>query len=299
MKKLALVAVFAIMMLGSACTRISSGHVGIVVQNSGDDKGVLSKPVVTGWQFYVPGKTQIFEFPTYTQTASWTANVGEGHPVNEELQFISKDGQTITGDVSFSYQFDQTKVPNFFVKFRIPGDELDRFTHGYFRNVARQALADEAVKYSTEEIYFGSKKVQLETDVKAAVNKITNDFGVVVTQFGFLNNIRPPANYVQSIQNKLTALQDAQKVDAEKQIAQATAEKVVVEATGRANAKIADAKGDATAAQIRTSSITPQILEMKRLDIQHETIERWNGQLPTTMVPGQAVPFVNVKPPNQ
>lgn len=299
MKKLALAAVFAIMVLGSACTRISSGHVGVVVENSGNDKGVLNKPVVTGWQFYIPGKTQIFEFPTYTQTAVWTANTGEGHPTNEELQFISKDGQTITGDVSFSYQFDQVKVPNFYVKFRIPGDELDRFTHGFLRNIARQALADEALKYTTEEMYFGSKKVQLELDVKNNINKATLDYGVLVTQFGFLNNIRPPTSYVQSIQNKLTALQDAQKVDAEKQIAQAQAEKSVTEAKGRANAKIEDARGDSQAAQIRTSSITPQILEMKRLDIQMQTIEKWDGKLPETMVPGQAVPFVNVKPANQ
>jgi regulator of protease activity HflC (stomatin/prohibitin superfamily) len=299
MKKLALVAVLAIMVLGSACTRINPGHVGVVVANAGDDKGVLNQPVVTGWQFYMPGRTNIYEFPTYVQTAVWTRTVGEGHPANEELQFTTKDGQPVTADVSFSYQLDPSKVPAFYVKFRIPGDALDSFTHGILRNIAREALSNEAANYTCEEIYFGSKKTELLAHIQKHITDATVSYGVNVVQLGFLNNVRPPDPWVTSIQSKLTALQDAQKVEAQKQIAQAEAEKSVTEARGRANAKIEDARGDSQAAQIRTSSITPQILEMKRLDIQMQTIEKWDGKLPETMVPGQAVPFVNVKPPNQ
>jgi regulator of protease activity HflC (stomatin/prohibitin superfamily) len=294
MKKLWFLMIVSGLALSSGCTRINPGHVGIVVENAGNDKGVMERPVVTGWQFYLPGKTQIFEYPTYTMTAVWTAAVGEGHPTNEELQFTTSNGQPATGDVSFSYQFDQEKLPHFFVKFRITGDSLDLFTHGYLRNITRQALADTANQYTADDLYFGTKRGELEQRVKDTVNKATAEYGVNVIQFGFLNNIRLPEGYVNSIKMRVQAQQDAQRVESEKAVASAEAQKIVVTATGIANAKIEAARGDAESQRIRTLSITPQILEMKRLDNEKSAIEKWDGSLPTNYYSSGPIPFVNV-----
>ena len=43
----------------------------------------------------------------------------------------------------------------------------------------------------------------------------------------------------------------------------------------------ARAKGEAESNRIRQSSLTPQLLELRRLEIQHAMIDQWNGQLPT------------------
>jgi quinol monooxygenase YgiN len=45
--------------------------------------------------FYSPLRTQIIDFPTYVQTVKWTRDVNEGHPLNEELVFNSKEGQEV------------------------------------------------------------------------------------------------------------------------------------------------------------------------------------------------------------
>ena len=74
------------------CTRIEPGHVGIKVVYGGGVKGVQDYPIVTGWVFPCPRFSTVFSYPTYVQTAVWTANPNEGKPLNEEIGFNTKEG---------------------------------------------------------------------------------------------------------------------------------------------------------------------------------------------------------------
>src|ERR1044071_1202666 len=86
---------FAVLLLSSIfrTTRIGAGYVGVEVNLAGSQRGAQDIPVRTGWVFYSPLKTQVIEFPTFVQTVKWTSDVNEGHPINEELVFNSKEGQ--------------------------------------------------------------------------------------------------------------------------------------------------------------------------------------------------------------
>jgi SPFH domain / Band 7 family len=80
-------------------TRIEAGHVGVEINLAGRQRGASETPVRTGWVLYSPLTTQIIEFPTYVQTVKWTKDVNEGHQVNEEMGFNSKEGMEILVDV--------------------------------------------------------------------------------------------------------------------------------------------------------------------------------------------------------
>jgi hypothetical protein len=112
-------------------TRIEAGHVGVEINLAGQQRGASQIPIRTGWVVYSPLTTQIIEFPTYVQTVKWTKDTNEGHPINEEMGFNSKEGMEIFVDVSLSYAIEPSKVPEFYVKYRV--DDLDRFTHGILR----------------------------------------------------------------------------------------------------------------------------------------------------------------------
>src|SRR5271155_5992533 len=112
-------------------TRIEPGHVGVEINLAGNQRGASEIPVRTGWVFYSPLTTQIIEFPTYVQTVKWTKNLNEGNPLNEEMGFNSKEGMEIFADVSLSYAIEPSKVPDFYVKYRV--NNLDLFTHGVLR----------------------------------------------------------------------------------------------------------------------------------------------------------------------
>jgi len=81
----AVVGFFLLVTLFFSCERIDAGHVGVKVNQYGDNKGVDDVVAVTGMVFYNPFTTAIYEFPTFIQHKEYKG----------ENSFIvnSKDGQ--------------------------------------------------------------------------------------------------------------------------------------------------------------------------------------------------------------
>jgi regulator of protease activity HflC (stomatin/prohibitin superfamily) len=270
-------ALAAFAMTGIGCTRVGPGHVGIEVSMAGSNRGVQDIPVCTGWVFYNPMGTNIIEYPTFVQTAVWTHNKTEGSPNNEEISFNSKDGLIFYADVNLSYNLSAAKVPSFYLKFL--SKDIESFTHGIMRQVARDEFNNEAAKYTAEEIY-GVKKEEFVSKVRERVNAHFKDYGITIESLGFIGAPRAPQSFVDAINGKLSAIQKAQQAENELQ-----------EATAQAKKQIATAKGEAESNQIKAASLSPAILESKRLDIQYVLASRWNGVSPTTLMGGTGSPL--------
>src|SRR6185369_10158548 len=160
-------------------TRIGAGYVGVEVNLAGSQRGTQDIPVRTGWVFYSPLKTQVIEFPTFVQTVKWTSDVNEGHPMNEELVFNSKEGQEVRADVSLSYAIDLVKVPEFYVKYRT--DDLERFKHGILKDIVRNSLNEVASTYTLEDIY-GENKAKFLREARDRVQAAVAPVGVGIQQ---------------------------------------------------------------------------------------------------------------------
>ncbi|PWU21659.1 MAG: hypothetical protein C5B49_02245 [Bdellovibrio sp.] len=268
MKNLSTAAVllaFSLFFLG--CVRINPGYVGIRVNLTGEHRGVEDYPTVNGWILYFPLTQSIYEYPTFMQTAIWTASPHEGRPIDESITFNDRDQVTISADINLSYSLDATKVPAFYVQFR--SDKIDDFTHGYLRNVARDAFNSLASRYSFDEIN-GAKKDDFLTKVAEKINQDVGRFGVQIHQFGFVGALRPPHNIAESINMKIQAVQRAIQAENELREARAQAAKMV-----------ARAEGEARSNELLTKSITPTLIEWRRLEITARAIERWDGRRPT------------------
>jgi regulator of protease activity HflC (stomatin/prohibitin superfamily) len=259
-------------------TRIEAGHVGVVINLAGQQRGASEIPVRTGWVVYSPLSTQIIEFPTYVQTVKWTKDLSEGHPINEEMGFNSKEGMEIFVDVSLSYAIEPTKVPDFYVKYRV-GD-MDIFTHGILRDVVRNSLNEVASTYVVEDIY-GEKKAEFLRKVETMIEQKMAPVGVGVQQFGFIGAPRVPAVIATAITAKAQAIQQAERARNELQTTQAEAAKKIAEAEGDAKSLVTRAQGESDANRIRQNSLTPQLLELRRIENNRALIDKWNGQLPT------------------
>jgi regulator of protease activity HflC (stomatin/prohibitin superfamily) len=273
-------------------TRIGPGYVGVEVNLAGSQRGTQDIPVRTGWVFYSPLKTQVIEFPTFVQTVKWTSDVNEGHPINEELVFNSKEGQEVRADVSLSYAIDSAKVPEFYVKYRT--DDLERFTHGILKDIVRNSLNEVASTYKLEDIY-GENKAHFLRESRELIQTQLAPVGVQIQQFGFIGKPRFTAAIEQAITQKTQAITEAERARNQLAVTQAEMAKSVAEAEGEAKSQIARAQGEATslierargeaeANRLRQASITPQLLEWKRLENQRALIDRWSGNVPTTVL---------------
>ncbi len=250
------------------CTRISPGYVGIVVNQAGSGRGVQDYPATTGWVFYNVFTENVFEYPTFMQTVVWTQNTSEGKPVNEEITFTNKDSMQINADISLAYELKADKVPAFYVRFR--SDDLEKFTMGFMRNLAREKFDKIAGKYPIEAIM--GDNAAFITETRQELQKELDQYGVQLAQFGFIGAPRPPQSVIDSINLKVKAQQIALQKQMEIAQQEAEAKKRVADADGWAKSTLIKAEAEAQANQKVAASLSSNLVEWKKL-------EKWDGHL--------------------
>lgn len=186
---------------------------------------------------------------------------------NEEAFSTStKDLQIVNNiKVAINYQIDGSRAVNLF---KTVGTN-------YNTTVLEPAIQEtiKAVfsKYTAEEI------VTKRSDVSLAIN---NTLDERISSYGInsvavsINNFDFSESYNQAIEQKAVAEQEVETSKNQLEKAKIDAEKKKVEA-----------QGDAEANALLQQSLTDQI-------IAQQFIEKWNGQLPTTMT-DSAIPFIN------
>lgn len=259
---IALPVVFGLWLVAACYKVVQPGHVGIVVKQSGTDRGVQDFPVKSGRVWYNPVNEVVLTYPTYVQRAIWSSSTQEGMPFNDEISFQSSEGLRFTSDVNVSYQLTAAQVPRFYVKFR--SDDLNAFTHGFFRDAVRNAFRI-STSYRAEEIN-GAKQTELIDRVLELLRQAMQPYGVDVLQLGFATPPRPPESVKQAIESKIAATQLAERAENEKRQAIAEAAKAVEIARGQAQAN-----------DLLTRSLSPQLVQWKQLEILEQ---KWNGQFP-------------------
>jgi len=273
MKKLIPVAVIIVVLLfgGSffiGCSRIEAGYVGIKVNLYGSERGVQDVAEVTGFVWYNPLTTRIYEFPTFIQHKVWTADINEDSPNNEEFTVTTKDGLSVSFDVGLDYQVIPQKVPAIFSKYR---KSLPQITNEFIRTKVRNAFNNLASNYAAEElvskrnIYENEVRLRLDTEMKAE--------GFEINQIAIIGKVRLPKNIETAINSKIQAVQEAIRAENEKQRVIAEAAKDIEQAKGFAEATRIRADAEASANEAVSKTLSPAI-------IQKMFIQKWDGKLP-------------------
>ena len=277
-KKVGLIAVGLFIVIAFKMTfiaSVSANHVGVEFNRI--DGRVEKIPLSAGWHFIGIG-TSIMEFPTYTQTYTWTRSVNEGAPIDESMNFQVKSGVVMNCDLSISYSIDSSKAPILYQKYKRGYEEI---TSQVIRNEIRNALNQFGTQYEAEGLLAGGK-IELAEKTRQKINADLGPYGVVVEQFGFVNNLRPPVNIQAAIDSKIRATQEALTAEAMLRKNEADAANLVAIAKGKANAKIAEAEGEAKALAVVGESIKQYGAEAAKVKNQSMWIEKWDGKLPTT-----------------
>lgn len=267
----------------AACSYVPAGNVGVKVNTLGGDKGVDTEVLGVG-RYWLGWNEELYLFPTFMQNYVWTAAVDEGSPNNESISFQTADGMTANADIGISYSIDPNKVADIFQTYRRGVEEI---TDTFLRNMVRDALVKQASTKPIEYVY-GAGKAELIADVQADVAEQVGDLGIKIDKIYWIGEIRLPQTVIDSINAKNAATQMAQQRQNEVAQAKAEADKKIEDARGTAESILRVAEAQAKANKVLADSLTIEL-------VQYEALQKWDGKLPTTMVPGQATPFVNVK----
>lgn len=265
----AILAFFILAIAFNSCERIDAGHVGVRVNMYGDDKGVDNVTEVTGWAFYNPFTMNVYEFPTFIQHKEY---------LNENSFVVnSKDGSEFTVSPILNYSVQRDKVPQIFSKYR---KNLADIEEGFLKTAIVEAFRIVTNSYNADMLISSRQEFDAKV-MKTLENQLLHE-GFVVAQF--TSNLVYPETFKKAIEAKNNAVQAALRAENDVKTAEANAKIQIAKANGNATALITNARAEAEANNLRQATLTPMLL-------QQLWIEKWSGNLPTTML-GSNTPFM-------
>jgi regulator of protease activity HflC (stomatin/prohibitin superfamily) len=257
-----LLAIVLTIALVSSCERIDAGHVGVKVNQYGDNKGVDDVVAVTGMVFYNPITTKVYEFPTYIQHKEYK-KTEEG---DDSFVVNSKDGSEFQVSPIMNYSVQRDKVPAIFAKYRRPLQDIEE---GFLKTAVYDAFRLATNKYTADELI--SNRAVFEVEVRRLLDNQLLKEGFIINQF--TSNLIYPETFKRSIEAKNNAVQAALRAENEVKTAEAQAKIKVATAEGNAQAMLTSAKAEAESNRMKQVTLTPLLLQL-------EYINKWDGKLP-------------------
>jgi len=119
--------------------RVDSGHVAILVDNLGDNKGISKVEYKRGWVVYNNFTQRYYEFPVFQQHIDYEENV-----------VITKGGFQATIKPSFNYALNPTTVDNMFQNLRV---DIKTAEQGWLKNAIISSVNDVANLFTVDSIF--------------------------------------------------------------------------------------------------------------------------------------------------
>lgn len=253
--------------VGGSFYTVDQGERGVILRN-----GAVVGTAEPGLGFKLPIVDSVREITVQTQAR-----------VYEKVMVYSRDQQNANLQVSVNYRLVSDQVEKIYSEFG--GQEgivtrlLDRQVPEEVKNVFGRFNAVTAIQ----------ERARLGMEIQEAIQKASSNSMMIVESVQ-VENIDFSDAYEKSIEQRMLAEVEVQKVQQNAEREKVQAEILVIQAKAEADAKKlqGDAEAHAINARGRALRDNPALIELVQA-------EKWNGVLPTTMVPGSAVPFINVK----
>lgn len=234
--------------------RVDSGHVAILVENLGDNKGMSKVEYKRGWVLFNSFTQRYYEFPVFQQHIDYEENV-----------VITKGGFQATIKPSFNYALNPTTVDNMFQNLRV---DIKTVEQGWLKNAIISSVNDVANLFTVDSIF--NHRAEFEQAIIAESNKRV---GKWFTVSQLRTNIAPPPAITKSIEEKTQAVQEAQAAVQRTLVATAEAQEKIARAKGDSAEAVITAAGQAMANKLKQQTLTPLLLQL-------EYINKWDGKLP-------------------
>ena len=206
-----------------------------------------------------------------------------------------------------AYSFDQqTASLTISVNYRVPVDSVAK-VYEDFGGVVQLSnrLLDRQLLEKTKNIFGQFSAVQAIQDRSRLISEIQISLqdsvvGPILIESVQLENIDFSDSYEQSIEQRMLAEVEVQRVQQNAEREKVQAEIKVIQAQATAQARIAEATAEAAAIKLQGNAEAEAIkargaaLQDNPALISLVTAEAWNGVLPQTMLPGSTLPFVKV-----
>ena len=242
------VGIFAVVTIIKSFTTIPTGYVGVKTRFGQVQDTVIQE----GLNFKMPYVEKIVKIDCKTQKCEY------------EMEASSKDLQKVSNiKVAVNYNVDKSKA-----------NTLYREIGKDFKGVIIEPAIYESVKqgmsqYTAEELI--AKRSEVSNVIVTLLTEKLESRGIAITALN-ITDFSFSQEFDDAIEKKQVTEQQTQQAKYELEKAKVENEK-----------KIENAKTEAEVMKQQNEQITEQTLKLKELEYQSALIEKWNGQLPTTV----------------
>ncbi len=221
--KIAGVLVIVLGLFSSMFKQIDAGRVGVQSLYGNVENDILS----SGLHVINP-LLDVTEFDIQTQNYTMSAVHSEGAQEGDDaIRVLSNDGLEVVIDLTVLYRISPESAPKIFKQIGV------NYTDKIVRPVTRTRIRDNAVYYDAVALY-STKRNEFQQRIFTSIETDFKSRGLILEQL-LIRNINLPASVKTTIESKINAEQEAQKMQFVLQKEKQEAERKRVEAQGIAD----------------------------------------------------------------
>jgi regulator of protease activity HflC (stomatin/prohibitin superfamily) len=210
-------------MVTSCFKQINAGFVGVKVLF-----GKVQNDVLESGLHFINPLLEIKELDIRTQNYTMSGIHDEGDQAGDDaIRILTADGLEVTIDLTVLYKVVPSDAP------KILNETGLDYNVKIIRPITRTAIRDNAVYYEAVALY-STRRDEFQNRIYKTIEKSFKDRGIILEQL-LVRNITLPASVKASIESKINAEQDAQKMQFVLQKEKQEAERKRVEAQGIAD----------------------------------------------------------------
>jgi regulator of protease activity HflC (stomatin/prohibitin superfamily) len=253
-----IVLLIAALFINSSFGQVPAGARGVVLRFGAPTGGIYNEGLFTIMPFV--NTVEVMS----VQTEAFEAQVGAA----------SKDLQEVSTTVTLNYALEPDKVVETYRSLR----------RAYADRIVKPSI-QEAVKAATAQ-FTAEQLITNRPAVREAINNSLiarlDEFGIEVKAMS-ITDFQFSEVFDTSIEAKVAAEQNALK-------AQRDLDRIKIEAAQQ----IAMAQAEAESLRLQKDNITPDLIELRRIEAQIMAIEKWNGVMPTVVLGENSIPLLEV-----
>ncbi len=242
--------------LSSCFVQIENGYLGVTKLFGKVQKEVLSP----GLNFINPLFT-VEELDTRTQNYTMSATHGEGVKQGDDaMRVLTSDGLEVSIDLTVLYRISKKGAPKLLQE--IGADYVDKIV----RPVSRTKIRDNAVRFQAVSLY-STKREEFQDRIYKSIEKEFSKRGIILENV-LIRNVTLPARVKESIEQKIQAEQESQKMQF-----------VLLKEKQEAERKRVEAQGIADYQQKINSTLTSKLIQFEQIKAYKEMAASQNAKM--------------------
>ncbi len=237
--------------------------------------GALEKVTGPGLHFKMPFIEDVRRVPTRVTWIGWLGN--------DVMEAYSKDQQPAKLQVKIAFRVlpDDASIKMLYTQYR----DIENYSASIIEPRALEGIKTIFGQFNA--VTAIQERARLNSEIDAEMQRIIA--GPVRIEGVQIQDITFSDAYEQSVEQRMLAQVEVEKFRQNKDREQLQADIKVIQATAGAQSVRLQGEAEASAIEARGKALrdNPQLVSLV-------AAEKWDGKLPTTQVPGSAVPFVTI-----